>query len=621
LTLPALAHAQFTYTTNNGTITITKYTGPGGDVAIPDTIDGLPVTSIGYVAFASCPSLTSVTIPDSITSIGNYSFYNCDSLTAIMVAPSNPSYSSVDGVLFNRSQTTLIQCPGGRAGSYTIPDTATSIGSYAFAYCGSLTSVTIPESVTSIGSLAFYDCTSLTAIMVDMNNPAYSSVDGVLFSQGQTTLIQCPGSRARSYTIPDSVACIGYGAFGSCTSLTSVTIPESVTIIGSYAFTHCSSLTSVTIPNSVTIISNDAFSSCRGLTNVMIGNSVTNIGEYAFHWCRSLTSVTIPDSVTGIGHNTFGSCTSLSSVTIGKSVTSIGSSAFYACINLTSITIPNSVTIISNDAFIGCEGMTNVTIGHSVTSIGRGAFGYCTSLTSVTIPDSVTSIGSLAFSYCTNLTGVCCQGNAPSDGGNVFSHADKVTVYYLPGTTGWGPLFSGRPTALWTIPPVADASATEAWLVSPNGLNATTLLDGSRSYDPDGDALEYFWSYSPGSEPPTLLATGVVAVAVLPVGSHSIDLVVSDGVATSTNSITVSVLTTGQAMEGLIWLVDSSGRKGKPLMATLGAALASIERGNSVAAANQLRAFEHKVRVQVADPALAGQLLEAAQQVIDALSF
>ena len=67
-------------------------------------------------------------------------------------------YSSVNGVLFDKSQTTLIQFPGGIGGSYTIPASVTSIGDYAFDDCTGLTSVTIPSSVTSIGELAFSCC-------------------------------------------------------------------------------------------------------------------------------------------------------------------------------------------------------------------------------------------------------------------------------------------------------------------------------------------------------------------------------------------------------------------------------------------------------------------------------
>ena len=214
------------------------------------------VTSIGESAFENCRSLTSVTIPNSVTSIGGCAFDECWSLTSV-----------------------------------TIPDSVTSIGDSAFASCTSLTSVTIPDSVTSIGGGAFAWCTSLTGIWVTEGNSHYSSdASGVLFSKDKTTLVQYPGAFA-AYAIPDSVTSIGAGAFGGCTSLTSVTIPDSVTSIGQHAFNGCRSLTSVTIPD-----------------------GVTSIGAYAFSECSSLTSVTIPDSVTSIGDGAFASCTSLTDV-------------------------------------------------------------------------------------------------------------------------------------------------------------------------------------------------------------------------------------------------------------------------------------------------------------------
>ncbi|MHC1765213.1 MAG: leucine-rich repeat domain-containing protein [Verrucomicrobiia bacterium] len=125
--LPTGVQAQFIYTINNGAITITGYTGPGGAVIIPDTINGLPVNSIGDNAFSFCSSLTSVTIPNSVTSIGDYAFQNCYSLTSV-----------------------------------TIPSSVTSIGDYVFQYCYRLTSVTIPNGVTSIGDNAFYFCALLS---------------------------------------------------------------------------------------------------------------------------------------------------------------------------------------------------------------------------------------------------------------------------------------------------------------------------------------------------------------------------------------------------------------------------------------------------------------------------
>jgi hypothetical protein len=217
---------------------------------------GTSVTSIGEEAFWSCTSLTSVTIPDSVTSIGEWAFWSCTSLTSVMIGTS-----------------------------------VTSIGDGAFAGCSGLTNVTIPKSVTNIGYAPFIACYSLTAITVDINNPAYSSVAGVLFDKSQTTLIEYPEGIAGPYTIPDSATSIGDNAFLFCTNLTSVTIPNSVTSIGDDAFSLCTSLTSVTIPNSVTSIGDDAFSLCTSLTSVTIPNSVTSIGGFAFWSCSSLTNV------------------------------------------------------------------------------------------------------------------------------------------------------------------------------------------------------------------------------------------------------------------------------------------------------------------------------------------
>jgi hypothetical protein len=146
------------------------------------------------------------------------------------------------------------------------------------------------------------------------------------------------------------------------------------------------------------------------------------------------------------------------SYTVPNSVTSIGDSAFANCFGLTSVTIPDSVTSIGDQAFWVCDSLTNVTIGNGVTSIGDDAFGWCSGLTSITIPSSVINIGNAAFGNCTGLTSVFFQGNAPSAGFWVFDPDGKVTVYYLPGTTGWGATFDGRPTALWIQVPTIQTS-------------------------------------------------------------------------------------------------------------------------------------------------------------------
>jgi hypothetical protein len=267
--------SDFQYTDNGSDITITKYIGLGGALVIPPTlgIDGKPVISIGDEAFKDCTGLTSVTIPDSVTSIGvsafrgctslasvtigngvagigNSAFYNCTGLTgiiipknvasigyqvfyncagmtAITVDPENSKYSSVNGVLFNYGKDTLIVCPKGKTGSFTIPGTVTSIGGGAFNSCAGLTSVTIPDNVGSIGDFAFYGCSGLTSIH-----------------------------------IPTNIATIGDSVFGRCSGLTNVTIPANVTSIVCYAFWNCGSLTSTTFLGNAPSMGSEAFSGC-----------------------------------------------------------------------------------------------------------------------------------------------------------------------------------------------------------------------------------------------------------------------------------------------------------------------------------------------------------------------
>jgi hypothetical protein len=269
-----------------------------------------------------------------------------------------------------------------------IQEGVTIIGDFAFAGCHGFTgSLTIPNSVTTIGDAAFSDCSGLTAISVDASNQNYSSSDGVLFNKDQTTLIQCPGGKTGSYTIPNSVTTIGYVAFGGCTGLTgSLTIPNSVTTIGNSAFYGCSGFTgSLTIPESVETIGRAAFAYCRGFTgSLTIGDSVKTIGEAAFRNCRGFTgALTIPESVETIGRAAFQGCTGFASVTIGNSVTTIGTEAFAVCSGLTTVTIGNSVKTIGGYAFYGCTGLTTV-INLRITPQSMGSFTF-TNINNITL--------------------------------------------------------------------------------------------------------------------------------------------------------------------------------------------------------------------------------------------
>jgi BspA type Leucine rich repeat region (6 copies) len=171
--LPGGAIAQFSYTVSNNTVTITAYTGPGGAVVIPSTIIGLPVVSIGASAFANHPGLTSIMIPQSVSSIGLTPFSGSSGLTAITVDAGNLSYSSVDGVLFNKNQTVLVVFPSGRGGSYVLPNSVTNIGEFAFYSCLGLTNITIDAGVQFISRWGFSGIgnTNLTALYFEGNAP------------------------------------------------------------------------------------------------------------------------------------------------------------------------------------------------------------------------------------------------------------------------------------------------------------------------------------------------------------------------------------------------------------------------------------------------------------------
>ena len=430
------------------TVAVTAYTGDNEAISIPQqvTYEGTTytVTRIGDHAFSHCTGLTSVTIPNSVTEIGLQPFFGCLNLTDIIVDPENSSYCSIDGVLYDKEVSILINCPEGKKGS-----------------------LTIPGSVTTIGINAFSACSNLSDIIADPENSSYCSIDGVLYDKEVSVLIKCPEGKKGNLNIPSSVTTIGDNGFYYCEGLKSITIPNSVKTIGQWVFAYCTGLTSVTIPYSVTTIGDNVFYYCEGLKSVTIPNSVKTIGQWAFAYCTGLTSVTIPysvttigngaflacsnltdiivdsenssycsidgilydkeasvlincpgkkegeptipDSVTAIGDNAFSFCAGLTSVTIPSSVKTIGNEAFSACTGLTFVTIPNSVTTIGDYAFLSCTGLTSVTIPGSATTIGNGAFLGCTELTSVTIPNSVTTIGIGAFAYCTKLATIYCE--------------------------------------------------------------------------------------------------------------------------------------------------------------------------------------------------------------------
>lgn len=253
------------------------------------------------------------------------------------------------------------------AGQLIIPDTVTSIGSYAFFGCDKLTGdLSIPNGVTTISTFAFHGCTGLTGTLTLPDTVTTIETKAFSGCSGLTKLV-----------LSKKLKTIGENAFSSCSSLKGdLEIPEGVTTIGNSAFSSCTSLDGkITIPGSIVSMGNHAFSSCSHVKSVEILDGVTRIGAHAFETCTSLFDLKIPSSVTTIGDNAFNGCSSLTgNPPIPEGVKKVGNYAFNACKNLSGkLELPSTVTSIGISAFGGPNSLTGeVEIGEAIKYIDKG---------------------------------------------------------------------------------------------------------------------------------------------------------------------------------------------------------------------------------------------------------
>ncbi len=406
--------AQYTlqYSTNGTEITLESFSGTPVNVAIPNG-----VTSIGQGAFDGCTSLISIMIPDTVNTIGISAFQFCTSLTGITIPNS----------VTNLGAQAFYLCSD--LASVTIGSGVTSLGIYTFANCPSLAGITIPANVTNMESRAFIDCSSLTNIFFEGNAPG--GVDLTVFTADPTNLT--------AYYLPGTTGWANFSAFTGIPAALLYTLYYSTNGSAITLEGYTGTPLNLIIPNGVTAIASGAFTNCSSLISVTLPGSVTNLGDYAFSACTNLTSVYFASNAPSVDSTVFAGDPAGLAVYYLYGTT--GWNAFAADCGVALFTI---------NGFAGSPG--NVTIPNFVTGIGQGAFSDCVTLTSVTIPNSITNIGDSAFSYCAGLTSVYFESNAPSVDSTVFADdAANLTVYYLYGTTGWGPFATNSGIAFFTI--------------------------------------------------------------------------------------------------------------------------------------------------------------------------
>lgn len=414
------------------------------NIEIPDC-----VATIADGSFTDCAELETVTIGKGCTSVTASAFTRDSQLVKFDVSEDNESYTSVDGVLYNKKKTAVVCYPKSLSGEYVIPDTVTSIEKCAFEKCNKLTKITIGSGVETVNPYAFNQCNLLATVVFKDSDTANKKI--------------CER------------------AFYYCGSLTEVDFGNAVTSIGDYAFTVCSKIKSLEFPDSLTSIGCCAFSAYTNyigyygsyiesnLESVKFGTGLKTIGELAFYENRSLETVEFTgNNLTSIGYSAFRSCRNLETVTLPESLTTISNDAFSDCSKLISIDIPDMVTKLADYTFSNCSSLKNVSIGSGCTSISTTAFVGTSSIDRITVsednknftaidgviynkdkttlvlyqknragefavPDTVTTIADYAFDNSPNITKVTIGKNVKTIGFYAFSGNKKLETVEFTG--------------------------------------------------------------------------------------------------------------------------------------------------------------------------------------------
>lgn len=381
--------------------------------------------------------ITSAVISAGVTSLSSYIFNKCTSLSEV-----------------------------------TIPEGVTSIGDWAFTRCSSLKEVALPESVDNIGSYAFYLCSELEKVTLPSEvtgMDTYYAFNGcenllsVTLPRGITVIDENMFYNCKKLvevSIPDTVTEIERYGFARCYALPEITLPERLESIGEMAFSDCSALREIVIPDSVTYMRNvydtasgifedcvsleravigsgikqldgELFMNCTSLREVVLPDTLAGIGEDAFNGCSALETIDVPDSVTYIGGHAFSRCAGLQSVSLGSGVTAIEDYTFYGCSSLAELSLPETLKSIGERAFWECSSLAELSFPETLESIGDRAFQDCVSLYELTLPDSLTEVGEYVFDGCTGLVSADTGAGLTRINRSMFRSCEKLSAVTL----------------------------------------------------------------------------------------------------------------------------------------------------------------------------------------------
>ena len=344
--------------------------------------------------------------------------------------------------------------------------TVVAIASDYFNGCYGMTSISIPASVTNLTPVAFCYASDLTNITVAVDNPAYKSVDGILYTKDGKILVACPRAKGGDIVVASGTECVGCYAFYSNGNLTSVFLPAGLEGIEDYAFEYCQNagFTSVAIPASVDAIGQYAFGYCSYLTNVTFSGDEARIDIAATAFAGTPYNAAKPFS---LGVDEYGNLVGIRGIAPenlvianylnGQTLTGIGDSALsggtYDMSSVTNVIVPEGVTYLGNSAFAFDTALENVTLPMSLQSIYYGTFQNCTALRAIRIPPGVTYIDN-PFWGCTNLTVYAPETlrdtfSVPEENGCTISYY-AVSQYTVTFDANGGTI-DGMATADWSV--------------------------------------------------------------------------------------------------------------------------------------------------------------------------
>jgi len=414
---------------------------------LPNQVNGVPVSDILPSALEGCESLKDISLPMRMEMLPLPELKSCPNLEAIRVSPLNESFSSDDGILYNKDQTVLLDCPVGRKKAVTIPDSVICIAKGAFSGCKELQKLTfsqnletieadafgdcirlhemiLPRSLRYIGKNAFFHCkqlrkisipadienapelsgcSSLDEIRVSPANESLCAKDGVLYDKYCNTLLHCPKAKSGQLHLPLNVSRIAEGALTDCGRITGIYVPPKNTTYrdidgvlyskdgSELLFCPAGRTAPLYLNTNVRTIRAGAFS-LHTVSILLIEDSKSR--EY---WMQSsdLAAIGVAEdnpvfsSENGVLYNK-------------DKTTLLRCPAGYT----RALTLPATVTKIADCAFAGCNGLQSLTLNEQLEEIGNGAFMGCFRLNSLHLPETLKSIGEHAFSGCVRLSSV-----------------------------------------------------------------------------------------------------------------------------------------------------------------------------------------------------------------------